>query len=1789
MSERCETDKTPQAKANATDKFNSIARHNQRHCLFDNAATTNQAIFSAIFNSLLDTDSDNDGIPDAIEAGSDPNNPTDTDGDGTADFIDTDSDNDGISDADEVGDPNNPNDIDADGIPDYLDAVDDRGTRVNPATGNFYERIDGNWFDTDAEGNRRRGSLVTINDAAEQQWLEDNFDVDQAWIGLNDKETEGTFVWSGGQTLVDTVFTNWASLQPDSASADEDFVGMDTIGEWSDLPGADALFAGIIEFPPPHVALDPMATYLRRDAEDPVPGALAIALADFGIQAGDNIQLTARGDFQASGPPFNGTPFLDDSAGLVGVFSSSDVLLAADQLNRVQDAIDAGDDVFTGESCTTIPVSTDIPEDFGIFPETTIVVPPGVTHLFVSVGDCFYADNLDPDGDFGIDLVIAVLPDQDGDGIPDDVEGTGDTDGDGLADFEDPDSDNDGIPDAVEAGADPENPTDTDGDGAPDYTDTDSDNDNIPDAVEAGADPSNPVDSDGDGIPDYLDDVDDPLAVGTIETVAGGGPPDGVSALDIGMRGSDTAVDSDGNLFIASLRRIFRVDAVSGLISTVAGNGTFGFSGDGGSANSAQLSEPNGVTVDGAGNLFIADTSNRRIRRVDAATGLISTVAGDGTFGFGGDGGPAISAQLRQPMGVAVDAAGNLFIADSADHRIRRVDAATGLISTVAGDGTSGFSGDGGPAISAQLSAPFVVDVDGAGNLFIADLGNQRIRRVDAATGVISTVAGNGTSGFSGDGGSATSAKLANPLSVAVGDAGDLFIADQVNHRIRRVDGATGLISTVVGNGSGGFSGDGGPANSAQLLNPHGVTVDGAGNLFIADFSNNRIRRVDVDTGLISTVAGNGTTGFSGDGGPATNAQLRAFAVAVDTAGHLFIADRSAGNRIRRVDATTRLISTVAGNGTTRKSGDDGGPATSAGLNNISGVALDATGHLFICESSFDRIRRVDAATGIISTVAGIGTQGFSGDGGPATSAKLANPNGVAVDGAGNLFIADLGNHRIRRVDAATGLISTVAGGGFGGDGGPATSASLNTPVAVAVDAAGHLFIATNHSSSQRIRRVDATTGVITTVAGGGFGGDGGPATSASLITPVAVAVDATGNLFIAEAIGQRIRRVDAVSGVISTVAGNGSQGFSGDGGPATSAQLSGPNGVAVDATGQLFIADGSNQRIRRVTLDSAPDADGDTVADGDDNCPNDPNEDQLDTDDDDLGDVCDDDDDGDGIPDSVEGASDSDLDGLIDSLDTDSDNDNIPDAVEAGANPLIPVDSDGDGTLDYLDSDSDDDGIDDIDEGAGDLDEDGIPNYLDDVFNPVPVPSPVAFYILDGDLTDQAGGPDIVSNGGALGATGYSFDPNQGLSLSGVVDTTTYSIEMVFRVDDINANGIVTKLLDFADLMTDAGWYAGSDLETPIIVGELTFFTPSQGFTRSGASQVLQNDQIAHLVVTRDGASTEVVGYVDGIEILRFFDDLAEAALSGPNNIVHFLIDDDQSSQEEASAGFVNYIKVYDVVLRPGQVFGLANDMDGDGESDGTDNCLTLYNPLQTDANDDGAGDACVPIDVVIPPGAVGENPTIGTGTTIADGSSIGDSADIGNDVTISKDSEIGDNADIGNDVTISQNSEIGDNADIGNDVTISQNSEIGDNADIGNDVTISQNSEIGDNADIGNDVTISQNSEIGDNADIGNDVTISQNSEIGDDFTVGNDSEIAKDGVIGDGVTIGTDCSIAKDVEIGDSVKIGDDCIIKKGAIIGDKAVLGIAVTVGIGATIAADAVVPDETKVPNEGSFP
>jgi uncharacterized protein (TIGR03437 family) len=683
----------------------------------------------------------------------------------------------------------------------------------------------------------------------------------------------------------------------------------------------------------------------------------------------------------------------------------------------------------------------------------------------------------------------------------------------------------------------------------------------------------------------------------TIATVAGGAPPaTPVSALGTSIGGPRrVALDKAGNLYFTSLNSVFKLDP-SGVLTLIAGNSRPGYSGDGGPATAATLNNPEGVAVDGSGNIYVADSSNSVVRVVSPA-GMISTFAGTGIPGFSGDFGQAAAAQLTLPSGLAFDGAGNLYVADTGNSVIRQITPG-GIITTFAGTSFQGYVGDTAVATSAALSIPTDVAVDSKGNVYIADTGNNVIREV-TTDGNINTIIGNGTNGYSGDSLVANTAQLNGPRGVVVDSSGNVYIADFDNSAIRKatpnsltptvttnLNGTTtttfntnSIITTVAGNGTSGFTGDGNTAgNTTEFAGPWGIALDSGGNIYVADVFNARIRKI-VSGGSVSTIAGNGLLSFSGDGSAATKAQLFApRGVAADTSGNLYIADTS-NNRVRKV-APGGVITTVAGNGTAGFGGD-GAAAAGAQLNQPVALAIDSFGNLYIADFSNQRVRMVSPG-GVISTVAGNGTAGFGGDGGAATAAQLNGPIALTVDRGGNVYVSDFNNSRVRKFTPG-GNITTVAGNGingFGGDGASATSALLNGPSGLAVDSAGNLYIADLDNS--RIRKV-SPTGTITTFAGNGIaaiGGDGGPVSQATLAAPQSLLIDSEGNLYVGDSVG-RVRMISA-SGTITTIVGKGPAGYSGDGGDASLAQINGPLGLAMDTKGNLYIADTGNNAIRQ-------------------------------------------------------------------------------------------------------------------------------------------------------------------------------------------------------------------------------------------------------------------------------------------------------------------------------------------------------------------------------------------------------------------------------------------------------------------------------------------------------------------------------------------------------------------------------------------------------------------------------
>jgi len=631
--------------------------------------------------------------------------------------------------------------------------------------------------------------------------------------------------------------------------------------------------------------------------------------------------------------------------------------------------------------------------------------------------------------------------------------------------------------------------------------------------------------------------------VPTISTYAGGGVTSAAGQASAAYVGQARAVipDGGGGFYLASALEVYHVGADGSIQLRGA---AFGLSG------SQPLLPPDltDLALDAEGNLYIS--SFYAVHKL-STEGALTIVAGGG--GPLGDGGPATSASLSYVTGIALDRAGDLYIADSVNHRVRKV-TGDGLITTIAGNGLAGSDGDGGPATSARVQ-PKSVAIDAAGNIYIGE--PNRVRKVTA--GIINSVAGTGVDGHSGDGGPATAAQIRSIGGVAVDAAGNLYIAEFSGHAIRRVT-AGGMITTVAGTTVQGYNGDGLLAAAAQLNFPSDVAVDSGGSYYIADTGNLRVRKVGAD-GVIRTVAGR--PGSPGDGSAATAVSLDGpTGVALDSAGNLYIADARA-KRIRKVN-TAGLISTLAGGGASNR---EGAPAWEASFRLPFGVAVDSQGRVYIADGQDSRVRSV-ALDGTIRTIAGTGTSGSSGDGGPATSARLAVPLGLKLDASGNLYILDTGNFTIRKV-TADGVIQAFARAG--------------SPADIAFDSEGNAYIADN-----QLHVVDKLTaaGVPSRVAGTplvpGYSGDGGPATAATLNGPVGLAFDNAGNLYVSEARNHVIRKITP-DGMISTVAGTGIAGFSGDGGPAASAQLRNPGFIALDPQGNMYVADRDNNRIRKI------------------------------------------------------------------------------------------------------------------------------------------------------------------------------------------------------------------------------------------------------------------------------------------------------------------------------------------------------------------------------------------------------------------------------------------------------------------------------------------------------------------------------------------------------------------------------------------------------------------------------
>ena len=637
---------------------------------------------------------------------------------------------------------------------------------------------------------------------------------------------------------------------------------------------------------------------------------------------------------------------------------------------------------------------------------------------------------------------------------------------------------------------------------------------------------------------------------------------------------SGVASDGAGNLFIADSANntIRKIVVTTRATTTLAGSVGVAGAADGTGA-AAQFYSPQGLACDGAGNLFVVDSVNNTIRKVVIATGVVTTFAGSAVTA-GSDDGSGTAARFNYPHGVASDGAGNLFVTDSGNDTIRKIVIATGKVTTLAGSAGAAGSDDGTGA-TARFNFPQGVTSDGAGNLYVTDSDNNTIRKIVIATGKVTTLAGSATAAGNDDG-TGTNARFDSPRGVTSDGAGNLFVADSGNNTIRKIVIATGTVTTLAGSASHMGSNDG-TGSDALFSYPGDVASDGAGNLFVADTSSQVIRKVVIATGAVTTLAGSRDSWGYVDG-TATTARFQApFGVASDGAGNLLVAD-SGNHAIRKIVLATQTVSTLAGLAGAAGSAD--GTGAGARFDIPSGVASDGAGNLFVADSGNHTIRKVVVATGVVTTLAGDPTTSGKDDG-TGASAQFDTPVAVVCDGAGNLFVADSGNHTIRKIALAGGTVTTLAGsaGIAGSADGTGTTARFDNPTGLAVDGAGNLFVA--DTGNRTIRRLVMATAAVSTLAGavGAVGYDDGIGAAARFDTPGALVCDSAGNLFVADSGKNTIRKIHVATQLVTTVVGTPGRWETILG--SLPAEIASPTGLAFLPTGELVLTD----RIGNVVL----------------------------------------------------------------------------------------------------------------------------------------------------------------------------------------------------------------------------------------------------------------------------------------------------------------------------------------------------------------------------------------------------------------------------------------------------------------------------------------------------------------------------------------------------------------------------------------------------------------------------
>jgi len=683
---------------------------------------------------------------------------------------------------------------------------------------------------------------------------------------------------------------------------------------------------------------------------------------------------------------------------------------------------------------------------------------------------------------------------------------------------------------------------------------------------------TNPDGSDGSTADDDAGPTDAPAVMPmptTLALLAGGlGGPGYADGTGVAVRfydGRGVASDGAGNLFIADTGNhiIRKLVLATGEVTTFAGSPGVSGSADGTGAN-ARFFQPSGIAADGAGNLFVADTSNETVRKIVIATGAVTTLAGTAGM-FGGADGTGADARFQEPTGIAADGAGSLFVADSSNHTIRRIAADTRAVTTLAGTAMMAGSADG-TGSKARFLHPLGVAADGAGNLFVADTENHRIRTIVIATGVVTTLAGSAMEIDPGSAdGTGRAAKFDRPSGLVSDGAGDLFVADTDNQIIRKIVVATAAVTTLAGKASV-FDATDGVGAAARFTYPQGLTSDGAGNLFVVGSA---VRKIVIASATVTTVAGAEQLIGATDGVGGAARFFTPKGVVTDGAGSAFVAD-SSNNSIRRVALATGAVTTLAGS-TSMGSANGTGPA--AGFNGPSGITTDGAGNLFVADTFNSTIRKVVVATGAVTTLAGAPGAYDSADG-TGSAARFNLPGSLTSDGAGNLFVADTFNQTIRQIVIATAAVTTLAGSPelVGTADGTGDAARFNRPSDIAADGAGNLFVADtlNHA----IRRIDIATGAVTTLAGmaGMPGSADGPGRFASFASPGAVAVDRFGDLFVADTENHLVRKIVVATGAVTTLMG--SLGHTAVVLGPLPAVLNRPQFLTVDRSGALLITD---------------------------------------------------------------------------------------------------------------------------------------------------------------------------------------------------------------------------------------------------------------------------------------------------------------------------------------------------------------------------------------------------------------------------------------------------------------------------------------------------------------------------------------------------------------------------------------------------------------------------------------